>query len=75
MNKIVRHNFPVSRLPEELRDGIVANVVNVTVEEVSPSRRDPVALEEIFEMARKLRTRTGVEIDAEIRAQRDAWDD
>jgi hypothetical protein len=74
MNSIVRSNYPASKLPADLRDGMdpAATVtVVVTVEE----RPDKVlSLDEIW-AARRPPYRTKEEIDAEIRRQRDEWDD
>jgi hypothetical protein len=74
MNSIVRSNYPASKLPEDLREGINPSVtvtVTVTVEE----RPDKVmSLEEIF-AARRPPYKTKEEIDAEVRRQRDEWDD
>jgi hypothetical protein len=73
MNTIVKSNYPVSKLPEDLRDGMdlsASVTVTVTVEE-RPER--VMTLEEIF-AARRPPYRTKEEIDAEIRRQRDEWD-
>jgi hypothetical protein len=74
MNSIVRSNYPASKLPEDLRDGVDPSAtvtVTVTVEQ----RPDKVmSLEEIW-AARRPPYRTKEEIDAEIRRQRDEWDD
>lgn len=74
MNKIVRENYPASRLPDDLRDGMdPAATVTVTV--TQDSRPDHVlSLDEIFAM-RRPPYRSKKEIDAEIRRQRDEWDD
>src|SRR5262249_44962326 len=50
MNKIVRENYPASKLPEDLRGGIDPSTrvtVTVTVAEGEPPYR-PMTLEEIF---------------------------
>ena len=74
MNSIVRSNYPAARLPEELRSGVDPSAtvtVTVTVED----RPDKVmSLEEIW-ASRRPPNRTKEEIDAEIRRQRDEWDD
>jgi hypothetical protein len=73
MNTIVKSNYPVSKLPEELRDGMDPSstvTVTVTVEE-RPEK--VMSLEEIF-AARRPPYRTKEEIDAELRRQRDEWD-
>jgi hypothetical protein len=75
MNKIVR-NYPASKLPADLREGVDPNArVTITVElpEDAPPHR-PMTLEELF-AARRPPFRTAEEINAEIRRQRDEWDD
>jgi hypothetical protein len=75
MNKIIR-NYPASKLPEDLREGVdpQANVtVTVMVEELQRPER-VMSLEEIF-ASRRPPFRTAEEIDADIRRQRDEWDD
>lgn len=74
MNRIVRENYPVSKLPEDLRKGLDAPVVNVTVEEAEQPPREVMTLEEIFAL-RRPPFRTKEEIDEELRRQRDEWDD
>jgi hypothetical protein len=79
MNKIVRAHYPISRLPEELRPCADPNAkATVIVEqEISDSLKRPehvMTLEEIF-AARKPPFRTKEEIDADLRRERDAWDD
>jgi hypothetical protein len=74
MNSIVRSNYPASKLPEDLRDGVDASAtvtVTVTVEQ-RPGK--VMSLEEIW-AARRPPYRTKEEIDTEIRRQRDEWDD
>lgn len=76
MNKIVRENYPVEKLPEDLRQGIDPKStvrVTVAVEELESPRRG-MSLEEIFAL-RRPPYRTKEEIDADIRRDRDAWDD
>jgi len=75
MNKIVKENYPASKLPDDLRIGVdpTARVtVTVTLEEQRPERAPTV--EEIWAM-RRPPYRTKEEIDADLRAQRDEWDD
>ncbi len=74
MNKIVREHYPVKALPEDLREGMdLAATVTVTVtEEKRPEHI--LSLDEIFAM-RRSPLRSKEEIDAEIRRQRDEWDD
>jgi hypothetical protein len=76
MNKIVREHYPAAKLPEDLREGVdpqATVTVTVAVEEMSPSKRK-LTLEEIFAL-RRPPYRTKEEIDADIRRDRDAWDD
>lgn len=74
MNKIIRENYPATQLPEELRpsDDPEARVTIIIEEEKKPER--VMTLEEIFSQ-KGFRRRTKEEIDAEIRRQRDEWDD
>ena len=75
MNSIVRSNYPVSKLPEDLRAGVdpaATATVTVTVEEQRPEK--VLSLEEIFAL-RQPPYRSKEEIDSEIRRQRDEWDD
>jgi hypothetical protein len=75
MNKVVRENYPASRLPEDLREGIdPASRVTVTVTENEKSPHKVMSLEEIF-ASRRPPYRSKEEIDAEIRRLRDEWDD
>ena len=71
MNKIVR-NYPASKLPPELREGVDPNArVDVTVElanEVPPQK--PMTLEEMFAM-RHPPYRSAEDIVADIRGLRD----
>jgi len=76
MNKITREHYPASKLPEDLREGVdPKSIVTVTVTVETLQRPEQVmSLEEIF-AARQPPFRTAEEIDADIRALRDAWDD
>jgi hypothetical protein len=74
MNKIIRENYPASRLPEDLREGIdPSKMVTVTVVDDTPPYQ-PMTLEEIF-AARRPPYRSAEEIVAGIRQLRDEWDD
>ena len=74
MNKIVRQNYPASKLPEDLRPGNnPASTVTVTVEEEQRPEK-VMTLDEIFSQA-GFRRRSKGEIDADIRRARDEWDD
>ena len=74
MNRIIREHYPAAQLPEDLRPNDDPNAqVTVTIEtEEKPER--VLTLEEIFSQ-RGFTRRTKEEIDAEIRRQRDEWDD
>jgi hypothetical protein len=78
MNKVIRDRYPVSRLPEDLRDE-VGNVtsVRVTLEPTAPPES---SLTDILERARRLRAEgkikpvTTEDAVARVRALRDEWD-
>jgi hypothetical protein len=74
MNKIIREHYPAAQLPEDLRpsDDPNARVTVIIQEEQRPKR--VMTLDEIFSQ-KGFRRRTKEEIDAEIRRQRDEWDD
>jgi hypothetical protein len=75
MNRIIRENYPVSKLPEDLRVGVdPSSTVTVTIVEEEKRPDKVMSLEEIW----ALRTppfRTAHEIDDDLRRQRDEWDD
>ncbi len=76
MNKIVREHYPAAQLPEDLRPSGDPNA-RVTViieqeEELEPEHA--LSLDDIW-ANRRPPFRTKEEIDAEIRRQRDEWDD
>jgi hypothetical protein len=74
MNKIVREHYPASKLPKDLRPSDDPDArVTVTIEtEERPER--VMTLDEILSQ-RGFARRTKEEIDADIRRQRDEWDD
>lgn len=74
MNKIVREHYPAAQLPEDLRpsDNPDARVTVIIEEEMRPER--VMSLDEIFSQT-GFRRRTKEEIDADVRRQRDEWDD
>ncbi len=76
MNTIIRQHYPASKLPEDLREGIdPQSTVTITVTVDSRPRAEQIkSLEEIFAL-RKPPFRSTSEIDADIRQQRDEWDD
>lgn len=89
MNKIVKEHYPVSKLPEDLREGLEPDEkVRITIEtdstpdfdsifpETAELLRHPrrvMTLEEIWAL-RQPPYRSGDEIDEELRRQRDEWD-
>jgi hypothetical protein len=75
MNRIVKEHYPASKLPEDLRQGVdPAATVTVTIVEEQHLPDRSVSLEEIF-AARRPPFRSADEIDADLRRQRDEWDD
>ena len=74
MNKIVREHYPAALLPEDLRPSHDPNArVRVIIEEEERPEH-VMTLEEIFSQ-KGFRRRSKEEIDADIRRQRDEWDD
>jgi hypothetical protein len=75
MNRIIRENYPASKLPEDLRVGVDPNAtVTVTIVEEENGPAEAVSLEEIWAL-RAPPFRTAKEIDDDLRRQRDEWDD
>lgn len=79
MNKIVVPNYPVGKLPADLRAGLdEACVVTVTLDPnaaaADPAPDDAATLEELFALADKYPKKTIDQIVSEIRALRDEWD-
>lgn len=73
MNKIVRHHYPVSKLPEDLREGLSSDAeVTVVLEEEAVDER-PMTLEQMFALSRQTFA-SGKEVDDYVRAMRDEWD-
>ncbi len=74
MNRIVKAHYPVSALPEDLRQGLdpTADVTVIVEETERPARVR--SIDELF-AARRPPFRSADEIVREIREQRDAWDD
>ena len=74
MNKIVREHYLAVRLPKDLRpnDDPDARVTVIIEEEARPAKI--MTLDEIFSQ-KGFRRRTKEQIDAEIRRQREEWDD
>jgi hypothetical protein len=75
VNKIVREDYPASQLPEDLRPSADPNArVTVIVAEEQGRPERVLSLEEIWAM-RRPPYRTKDDIDAEVRHQRDEWDE
>jgi hypothetical protein len=75
MNRIVHENYPVSKLPEDLRAGVdPSSTVTVTIVEEEKRPEKVMALDEIFSL-KGFRRRSAEEIDDDLRRQRDEWDD
>ena len=75
MNRIVRENYPVADLPDDLREGFAPDaVVRVMVEPVLPPADRVLSIEELFAM-RRPPYETTEQITDEVRHMRDEWDD
>jgi hypothetical protein len=75
MNRIIRENYPASKLPEDLRAGVdPSSTVTVTIVEEEKRSEKVMTLDEIFAL-RRPPFRTAEEIDEDLRRQRDEWDD
>ena len=75
MNRIVKEHYPASRLPEDLRQGVDPTaIVTVTIVEEEMSPEKIMSVEEIWAL-RAPPFKTAQEIDADLRRQRDEWDD
>ena len=74
MNKIVRESFPVSRLPQELRDEVGdAEYVRI---EIDVEARSAPTLAHLLRLAEEVRRQPPIGDDpvARIRELRDEWD-
>jgi hypothetical protein len=80
MNKIVVEHYPVSRLPEDLREGLeLAESVTVTIEQ-DDQPRGPTHAEFMAQLEALAKDTTHPKISAEeatrrVRELRDEWDD
>jgi hypothetical protein len=75
MNRIIRENYPASKLPEDLRAGVdPSSTVTVTIVEEEKRSEKAMSLEEIWAL-RAPPFRTAQEIDDDLRRDRDEWDD
>ena len=80
MNRIVREHYPVAALPEDLRVGFAPDaIVRIVVEPEAAEINRPdkvMTLEEMFSFANAhFPKRSMEEIVADMRRQRDEWDD
>ena len=75
MNRIIRENYPASKLPEDLRVGVDPDAtVTVTIVEEDKRPEQVMDIDEIFSL-KGFRRRSAAEIDDDLRRQRDEWDD
>ena len=74
MNSIVKSNYPASKLPDDLREGVDPAATVTVIVTVEDRPAELMSFEEIWAQ-REPPYRSKVEIDAEIRRQRDEWDD
>ena len=70
MNRIVKENYPVSKLPDDLRKGLESSVVTVTIDEREGSPKIRPTIAEIF-ARRQPPFKSKQEIDTEWRRQRE----
>lgn len=80
MNRIVKKNYPVEKLPADLKEGLpIGGYVDVTVEETPSSslpRSGEAFLAELDEIRKDLKHPVTAEESVErIRKLRDEWDD
>jgi hypothetical protein len=75
MNKIVREHYPVTSLPEDLREGLdPKSSVRVVIEESAPPPGQKKKLLELLESARQSPPLDNDPV-GRIRKLRDEWDD
>lgn len=74
MNKIVREHYPAAQLPQDLRPSNDPNARVTVIIEEEKRPAQIMTLDEIFSQ-KGFRRRTKQEIDADIRRQRDEWDE
>lgn len=75
MNRIVKEHYPAENLPDDLREGLApGSQVTVMIVEEEQAPEKIMSLEELFAL-RRPPFRSGAEIDADLRRQRDEWDD
>ncbi|MCC7346701.1 MAG: hypothetical protein IT538_04820 [Variibacter sp.] len=74
MNKIVREHYPVSKLPDDLREGLSPSAaVTITLVQEDPPK-SVLSIDEMFAL-RAPPYRSKEEINAFVREMRDDWDD
>ena len=75
MNRIVRDPYPVSELPENLREGLEASeFVRVVLQPLAPKPpKKPVDLQDLFDRARPS-FHSLEEVADHVRAIREEWD-
>ncbi|WP_294539433.1 hypothetical protein [uncultured Rhodoblastus sp.] len=74
MNRIVKAHYPVSALPEDLRQGFDPDADVTVIVEESDRPENILSIEELF-AARRPPFRSAEEIDRQIRQERDGWND
>ena len=74
MNRMVRQNYPVEKLPEDLRDGITHASVTVSLEEEAPDISPAAGHFTRWKHLRRTEFLTTDEIVDHVRALRDEWD-
>ena len=74
MNRIVKAHYPVSSLPEDLRQGLDPSADVTVIVEATDRPARVRSIDELFAQ-RRPPFRSGDDIVREIREQRDAWDD
>ncbi|HML13317.1 MAG TPA: hypothetical protein VK456_08430 [Xanthobacteraceae bacterium] len=74
MNKIIREHYPAAQLPEDLRPNDDPNARVTVIIQEEKRRTRVMTLDEIFSQ-KGFRRRTKQQIDADIRRQRDEWDE
>ncbi len=75
MNRIVRENYPVAELPEDLRAEFPLDAtVRLIIEPPEPPPERVLSLDELWAMARPT-YQTSEEVVEAVRRMRDEWDD
>lgn len=74
MNRIIKEHYPAENLPDDLREGLApGSQVTITIIEEEARPVKMMSLDELFAL-RRPPFRSGADIDAELRRQRDEWD-